>query len=364
MAANQAAIGIQQAQLFDEQKRVARELDDRITQRTAELEAANEVLRKEITDRKEIEERLRESEAFLLDAQQLSHTGSWKHDLATNKVSVTPEFERIFAMTAQDHASDSFSSRIHPEDRAGEMANYARALTEKRGFESDYRIVLPDGSIKYIHNVGHPRLNQDGEVLGFTGTAIDLTEQHKIRSDLQKAHAEIERSEAKLWQVIDTIPVIAWCNLPDGPNEFLNKRWTEHTGMPFEESHGWGWTDAMHPDDLPVLIKKWQAAMISGQPDEVEGRFRRYDGVYRWFLIRAEPFRDESGKIVRWYGTSTDIDDRKRAEDELKRSEARYRVVVETANDAVISINESGIIILANPATKRIFGRDTAESYW
>ena len=141
-------------------------------------------------------------------------------------------------------------------------------------------------------------------------------------SELRSAFDEIRKSEAKLRQVIDTIPTLAWCNLPDGPNEFLNKGWHEYTGLPPEESHGWGWQVVFHPDDLPPLMERWQALLISGEAGEIEARLRRHDGVYRWFLIRVEPFLDESGKIARWYGTSTDIDDRKRVEEQLRRSEA------------------------------------------
>lgn len=363
VASNQAAIGIQQAQRLNEEKRVSQELDERVAQRTAELAAANDVLRKEIAERKEIEERLRESEAFLLDAQHLSHTGSWKHELVSNKVIGTPEIERIYEITAQEDRSspEFFFNRIHPDDRDRERKVYSLALNEKRDFESDYRIVLPDGSIKHIHNIGRPRLNEEGEVVDFLGTAIDLTEQHKIQADLQKAHAEIKRSEAKLWRVIDTIPIIAWCNLPDGPNEFLNKRWTEYTGMPFEESHGWGWTVAMHPEDLQVLMKKWQAAMITGQPNEVEGRFRRYDGVYRWFLIRTEPFRDESGRIVRWFGTSTDIDERKRAEETLQDEERGLRLIVDTIPGLVCTLKPNWEVEHINQPLRGYFGMTTEE---
>src|SRR5581483_4839558 len=106
------------------------------------------------------------------------------------------------------------------------------------------------------------------------------------------------------------------------PNEFLSKRWHEYTGLSPEESHGWGWQAAFHPEDLPPLMERWVKMLTSGEPGEIEARLRRHDGVYRWFLIRVEPFRDEAGKIVRWYGTSTDIDDRKRAEEQIRRSEA------------------------------------------
>ena len=147
---------------------------------------------------------------------------------------------------------------------------------------------------------------------------------------LQKALDEIKKSEAKLRQVIDTIPTLAWCNLPDGPNEFLNKGWHEYTGLSPEESHGWGWQVAFHPEDLPPLMKRWQELLRSGEPGEIEARLRRHDGVYRWFLIRVEPFRDETGEILRWYGTSTDIEDRKRAEEAQQASERNLAAIINT----------------------------------
>ena len=117
-----------------------------------------------------------------------------------------------------------------------------------------------------------------------------------ITEALTNALDEIRRSEAKLRQVIDTIPTLAWCNLSDGPNEFLNKKWHEYTGLSPEESHGWGWQVAFHPEDLPPLMGKWRELLISGEPGEIEARLRRHDGMFRWFLIRVEPLRDETGK--------------------------------------------------------------------
>jgi PAS domain S-box-containing protein len=142
-------------------------------------------------------------------------------------------------------------------------------------------------------------------------------ESQPLRDALRPAPDTIDNSDSKLRQVIDTIPALAWCNLADGPNEFLNKRWHDYTGLSEEESHGWGWQAAFHPEDLPSLMEKWRAMLASGEPGEIEARLRRRDGVYRWFLIRAEPFRDETGQLVRWYGTSIDIEDRKQAEQKL-----------------------------------------------
>src|SRR4029453_13113381 len=153
-------------------------------------------------------------------------------------------------------------------------------------------------------------------------------ERKRAEEALRNALDQIQKSESKLRQVIDTIPALAWCNLPDGPNEFLSKGWHEYTGLSAEESHGWGWQQAFHPDDLPPLMERWQKMLTTGKSDDIEARLRRHDGVYRWFLIRAEPFRDESGNILRWYGTSTDIDDLKKAQEELQHTENNLRHII------------------------------------
>jgi PAS domain S-box-containing protein len=134
-----------------------------------------------------------------------------------------------------------------------------------------------------------------------------------LREELTAEDA-LRRSEDYLRLTIDTIPVLAWCTLPDGSNEFLNQRWLDYTGLTIEEARGWGWKVAIHPDDLPQLLEVWQGLLVSGRSGELEARLRRADGVYRWFLFRVEPLRDSQGTIVKWYGTNTDIDDRKRTE--------------------------------------------------
>src|SRR5262249_17325472 len=115
----------------------------------------------------------------------------------------------------------------------------------------------------------------------------------------------------------------AWTALPDGSNEFVNRRWQEYTGLGSEDTLGRGWQVVFHPDDIDEHVEKWRASLASGQLFEHEARLRRAaDGEYRWFLIRAAPLRGELGNIVRWYGVATDIEDRKRAEQALQRSEA------------------------------------------
>lgn len=182
----------------------------------------------------------------------------------------------------------------------------------------------------------------------------------KARSALEQAFAEIQGSEAKLRRVIDAIPTIAWCNLADGPNEFLNKSWHEYTGLSPEESHGWGWQAAFHADDLPALMKRWQEMLVTREPGEIEARIRRHDGVYRWFLIRAEPFFEE-GKLVRWYGTSTDIDDRKRAEEGLRDSEQSSRLILDGIAGFVAIMSATGEVKAVNRRVLEYFGKTIEE---
>jgi PAS domain S-box-containing protein len=122
--------------------------------------------------------------------------------------------------------------------------------------------------------------------------------------------------------VVDTIPTLAWSARPDGSAEFFNQRWLDYTGLSAKQALDSGWEVAIHPDDLPRILETFREALNSVKPFEVEGRFRRFDGEFRWFLFRGSPLRDRSGNVAKWYGTNTDLEERKRAEDALRASEA------------------------------------------
>ncbi|MFZ0855630.1 MAG: sigma 54-interacting transcriptional regulator [Candidatus Acidiferrales bacterium] len=143
----------------------------------------------------------------------------------------------------------------------------------------------------------------------------DVSKRYPSRKDLENALLESRESEAQLRRIIDTIPALTWCNLPDGSSEFLNQRWHDYTGLSPEEAHGWGWKAAIHSEDLPMLMQKWEALRDADKPGECEVRLRRFDGAFRSFLCRVEPLRYEGQEAVRWYGTATDIEDHKRGED-------------------------------------------------
>jgi PAS domain S-box-containing protein len=155
---------------------------------------------------------------------------------------------------------------------------------------------------------------------------------------------------------IDTIPGLAWSALPDGHIDFLNQRWLEYTGLSFEQASGWGWQDAVCPDDLPRLVAYWKALLESGKPGEIEARLRRHDGTDRWFLFRAVPLYDEPGKLVKWYGQTIDIEDRKRAEEEAKKQTAHLDELFELAPHAVVLVDADVRIIRVNREFTRMFG--------
>jgi PAS domain S-box-containing protein len=174
---------------------------------------------------------------------------------------------------------------------------------------------------------------------------------------------QLQRVSKQLRDVVDTIPGYVWSALPDGSLDFINRRWLEFSGLSLEEGLGRGWEAAVHPDDLARFVDEWRAAVASGKAMESEARVRRADGQYRWLLIRNVPLRDKGGKIVKWYGTSADIDDRKRAEEALRQSEA-YLAEAQTLNHTGSWAFDvaSNRYVHASEECLRIFGLDPQEA--
>jgi PAS domain S-box-containing protein len=289
----------------------------------------------DVTAAREAERKLRRSEAYLAESQRLSHTSSWAWDVRSQKWAYRSiEVYRLFGFDPAegDVPLQAFTDRIHPDDRARNLKAVSRAIQEKADFEVDFRIVLPDRSIRRVHSVGHPVLSSGGQVTELIGTHLDVSEQHAASEKLRKAFEEIKKSEDRLRLVINTIPTLVWRSGPEGIPDFLNQPALDYTGLSLVEAET-GWPRAFHPDDKKGMLQKWSAIRESGVRGELEARLRRFDGEYRWFLHRAEPLHNEAGNIVKWYGSSTDIEDRKRTEEALRESEQRFRDYAETASD-------------------------------
>ena len=186
-------------------------------------------------------------------------------------------------------------------------------------------------------------------------------EPYRTRGDLEKAYKEAKNSEAQLRKIIDTIPTLAWCNLSDGSNEFVNQRWSDYTGLSQEEVKRVGCKVAIHPEDLPKWLDNWRTLVASGEGGEIEARLRRHDGAYRRFLIRVAPLQDESGEIVRWYGTNTDIDDLKQMEEKLRQEERELRRITDAIPQTIVVQGPDGSPIYANQAVLDYTGLTTED---
>ena len=163
-------------------------------------------------------------------------------------------------------------------------------------------------------------------------------------------------SDDFLRTMIDQMPTLAWSCRPDGSAEFVNQRWVDYTGLSMEEAVGWGWQATIHPEDLGKTVETWLRLIASEEPGEEEARLRRFDGEYRWFLFRAVPVRDERGKVIRWYGTSTDIEDRKRAEEKLRQDERELRRITDAIAEPIGVLAPDGSTLYANQVVLNYVG--------
>jgi PAS domain S-box-containing protein len=187
------------------------------------------------------------------------------------------------------------------------------------------------------------RLNERLEQRVMERTRQLKTANEKLSREIverQRAEDALRRSEDHLRLVIDTIPALVWSKLPDGSADFLNRRFLEYTGLSLKEGLGEGWLKTIHPEDRASSVDEWRAAFAAGKPFEFEARLRRADGQHRWFLLRGLPLHDELGHVVKWYGTTTDIEDRKRAEWALQEVQAELSHVtrVTTMGELVAAI--------------------------
>src|SRR5258706_3704940 len=346
-------------QQFSEMVRtgVGRRFDVRVISRSGELrtvqaeatpikDASGRVISvlgvgRDVTEERATREALRESEELLRAIVEHAPAGVAIADLEHRLIRVNPTFARLVGYTEAELQGMPVDQFTHEEDRPKNDALYRELFTGKPGplaLEKRYR--RKDGTILWVRVtvalVGGPQ--------GEPHYTVALVEDVSDR----------KRAQDHLRLVIDTIPAMAWSVLPDGTMEFINQRWLEYAGLSFEEAVADG-TRTMHPAEVAGIMQKWSVAMAAGQPFEGEMRLRRADGEYRWFLVRTVPLRDEQGKIVKWYGTSIDIEDRKRIADALRESEQRLRhsedqprVVIDTIPTMAWSLLPDGAVDFVN----------------
>jgi PAS domain S-box-containing protein len=273
----------------------------------------------DITERKVAEEAIRRSEAYLAEAQRLSHTGSfgWKPD--TGEIVWSAETYRIFEYDRSVKPTlDSVGQRVHPQDRADFQKVIDRASQGATDFEHTYRLLLPDGRIKHVHTIAHDLHDASGSH-EFVGGVTDITEQ-------RQAQAVIREQETELRQMLDFAPQLIAVYGPNRERLHANRVALDYAGLNIDE---WRQTEArgafIHPDDREQELAYFARARSDGSAGQLELRLRGGDGSYRWFLARYNSVRDNNGQILRWYVSCTDIEDRKRAEERLQQENVALR---------------------------------------
>ncbi|WP_334389115.1 PAS domain S-box protein [Bradyrhizobium sp. AZCC 2262] len=263
----------------------------------------------DLTERKRAEQALVRSEAYLAETQKLTHTGTWAWDARSQKVLFcSEEMFRIYGLDPEVDLPTrrNFRQRVHPEDRNRVDERQARVVNEKVGSFDEFRIVLPDGTVKHVSSTWHTFLDGNGELIELIGTATDITER-------KYAEEALRASERSARSALDGIAGLVAIMTPNGEVETVNRQCVEYFGRPVEEQKDWVTTDMVHPEDLPDMLENFKRAIVSEIPYHFEQRLRRFDGEYRWFETRGGAVRDDTGSIVRWYVLLTDIEDRIRA---------------------------------------------------
>ena len=268
----------------------------------------------------DIEDR-KQAEFYLAEAQRLGHTGSWAFDgRAFNHWS--SELFAIHGLTPGEAPSvPDYLARVHPDDREFLTAQLQELAAKPRAFDFTKRIVRPDGATRYVRCVGVPA-GHDG---GLLGTGMDVTEQEQLADALRK-------SESELRQTLDFVPQLVSVVGAAGERIHMNRVALAYLGVSLDAWQNTPLADVIHPDDLERVVQSKAAAAARGAAYELEFRLRRHDGVYRWFLARFNPVRDDRGQILRWYHAFTDIEDRKRVEDRLQQENITLREDIDQAS--------------------------------
>ncbi|QDL94522.1 PAS domain S-box protein (plasmid) [Paroceanicella profunda] len=232
-----------------------------------------------------------------------------------------------------------FLKIYHPDDVPRMMKVWQHDLAHAQEHHNTGRILGADGQYRWFYFRGRKLTDAHGVTRWF-GANIDIEDLRRAEDALKAGETALRESERRLQQIVSSIPGLAWSSDRSGATTFWSRQYLDYTGLTSEEVLGWGFLDHIHPEDREHLLDVWANALKTGAPGEAEGRLRRADGQYRWFLIRASPFFDGAGNLTQWFGVNIDIENRKRTEEDLQRSRAELAHVTRmmTMGELAVSI--------------------------
>jgi PAS domain S-box-containing protein len=305
----------------------------------------------EVTERKLKDDALQVSESRFKTLAAAPSVVLWMTGGQTPEVTFTNEtWHQWTGQTPEDMLGHGWHRVIHPDDLTALSEAWFSAFDHRRSVVIQFRLVhLQTGQIRHVLSSGMPRYDEQGAFLGYVGSLVDLT-------DEKSAEAALRSSREQLRQLANALPALVWGSDPEGSITFLNDRWAEYTGQSIASGLGNGWAEMLHPDDRPRLAEAWQVALETGQSYEIEARFyHRPTEQFRWMLIRALPVRDAEGRITGWYGTDTDIEERKRTEASLAQALERFNLINRATNDAIWDWDLISDQLSWNEAVQRMF---------
>ena len=291
-----------------EVRRANERLEQRVVERTRQLTAVNEELRREIAERRRAEDALRRSEDHLRLVIDTIPALVWSKSPDGSADFLNQRFREYTGLSVKEGLGEGWLKTIHPKDRASSIDAWRAAFATGRLFEFESRLRRADGEYLWFLWRCAPLRDEVEKSVKWYGTTTDIDDR--------------KRAEEQSRALIDAIPQQIWSGPPDGSLDFCNARWRSYVGLTQEEVQGEGWQRVLHPDDRERVLKAWRESVMTGTPYEQEERHRGADGEYRWFLALGVPLRDSKGRVARWYGTNTDVTERKRAEAALQEAHA------------------------------------------
>jgi PAS domain S-box-containing protein len=252
--------------------------------------------------------------------------------------------------TGEIGGDDSWRPILHPDDQKKCRDTWSRAVETGEPYAIEYRFKdRRTGGYRWHLGRALPVKDENGRVIRWFGTCTDIDDQKRAEEALRDA-------ERRFRALLETVPQLVWTTGPEGTPEYANPQWLDYTGFASTAELTARWWETLHPDDTERIGFLWQRALRVGDLYDVEFRMRRHDGAYRWFKTRGVPIHDAAGKVVRWFGTCTDIDDQMRAEEVLRRSEERFRRLVQNSSDIIAVLDAAGTILYKSPSIEHILG--------
>jgi PAS domain S-box-containing protein len=298
---------------------------------------------------------LERREFYLREGERLAHMGSWSLRADGIFDYWSPETFAIFGFDPSQGVPTltQWLAPAQPDGRDLLTRTIDKMFREGVRGDVRYWVDHPKKGKRMMHSTGEPVL-ENGKVTRLIGNTLDITER-------ERAEEELRASERKYRDLVDTTPAFVHTTLPNGDVDFYNRGWLEYVGLPLTDLLGWGWTGMIHPEDVEAIVPIWRAALAAGEPFVAESRVRRADGEYRWFLHREEPLRNQAGEIVKWYGSSIEIEERKIAEEKIREQEAELRQILDLTPHHLYVFGPDGRLLYVNQFGLAYLGADLAE---